>query len=282
MTQLQTFNMFWEGQYLTAIENLCMRSFIKHGHSLRVFTYNGAQVPEGVALEDARDVLPADRFFTFQGSPSAFTNIFRYKLLLDQGGWWADTDIFCCRRQMQTCEYYWAEEQPGRINGAVLRFPPGDPLCWQLLRLSEERSKGHLHKGWLGPDLLTKVLSGKKPIGLVGSTDDVYSIHWQEAHYFWLPEFSHQIEMRTCNSSFIHFWLSVLRNMGIDPHSPPPCRSFLHRLAGYRTPCSDEDLSTCRQNVQIYLAPFSRRRDRRVQNYVRKLVAALLMLIRPR
>jgi hypothetical protein len=253
MAQRQTFNMFWEGQYFTPIESLCMRSFINRGHSLTVFTYNGAPVPEGVTLEDAREVLPADRFFTFEGSPSAFTNIFRYKLLLDRGGWWVDTDIFCQKQQVWVCDYYWAEQAPGKINGAVLRFPPGDPLCWKLFRLSEERSKGPLVWGKLGPHLLTKVLSDKQPIGLAGSTGDVYAIHFIEAHYFWLPEFCHQVEMRTRNSTFIHFWFSMFQRMGINPHSPPPCGSFLHSLAGHEIPCSNEDLSACRQHVQLYL-----------------------------
>jgi hypothetical protein len=245
--------MFWEGQHLTPIESLCMRSFVSHGHGLTVFTYNGAQVPKGVALEDARQVLPADRFFTFEGSPSAFTNIFRYKLLLERGGWWADTDILCRRQQIPICGYYWAEQEPGRINGAVLRFPPSDALCWQLLRLSEERSKGPLHWGKLGPQLLTKVLSGKRPVGLAGSTADVYPIHYEEAHYFWLPELCRQVQMRTCNSTFIHFWLSMFPRMGIDLRSPPPCGSFFHNLVGHQVPCSNEDLDTCRENVRLYL-----------------------------
>ena len=57
MAEQHIFNTFWEGEYLTPIENLCLRSFVNHGHSLRLFTYNGAQVPEGVTLEDARQIL---------------------------------------------------------------------------------------------------------------------------------------------------------------------------------------------------------------------------------
>jgi hypothetical protein len=253
MSQREVFNMFWEGQPLTSVEILCMRSFVNHGHSLTVFTYNGVQVPEGVAMEDARQVLPADRYFTFEDSPSAFTNIFRYKLLLERGGWWVDTDVFCRKRQLWMCDYYWAEEIPGQINGAVLRFPPGDPLCWRLFRLSEERSKGPLVWGRLGPHLLKKVLSGKQPSGLAGSTEDVYALHWDEAYYFWLPEFCDQVETRTRNSTFIHFWSSNLGRMRIDCRGLPPCGSFLHRLAGHDTPCSNGDLSMCRQNIQRYL-----------------------------
>jgi hypothetical protein len=82
MSQRQTFNMFWEGQSLTPIETLCMRSFVNCGHDLTVFSYNGAQVPQGVALEDARQVLPADRYFTFEDSPVCFHQHFSVQALV--------------------------------------------------------------------------------------------------------------------------------------------------------------------------------------------------------
>src|SRR5664280_1029416 len=51
-------------------------------------------VPLGTKVLDARLVLFVDRIFRDRnGSYSGFSNFFRYKLLLDVGGWWVDLDL---------------------------------------------------------------------------------------------------------------------------------------------------------------------------------------------
>jgi hypothetical protein len=252
---MQVFNTFWHGESLSAVEKVCMESFIKHNHFLRVFTYSKAEMPAGVILEDAAVIMPRDRVFTFQESPSAFSNIFRYKLLLERGGWWVDTDILCLGREIPDCDYYWAREVPGKINGAILKFPPGDPMCWRLLRLSEERSKNLTQWGQLGPDLLTKVLSNYTPTRLCGSTEDVYPIHWLETHFFWLPEFLYEVEERLKNSTFVHLWHSMFKRMGMNPNLRPPRGSFLSKL--YKQyeleTCENAEAGSCRESIRRYL-----------------------------
>ncbi len=68
---------------------------MKHGHSLSLHCYQDIDVPAGVKKVDARQTLPFEEFFVFENSPSAFTNIFRYKLIAETGGWWIDTDVLC-------------------------------------------------------------------------------------------------------------------------------------------------------------------------------------------
>jgi hypothetical protein len=229
MFEDSTFNMFWHGDKLSPIDRLCMVSFVNHNHVLRVFTYSDVEMPAGVVVEDAATIMPLDRFFIFQGSPSAFTNIFRYKILLERGGWWVDTDILCLKRKLPDCDYYWANEDFQNINGAVLKFPPGDPMCWRLFRLSEEKSKNLTRWGQLGPDLLTKVLANYTPARLYRSTEDVYPVHWLEAHFVWLPEFLNEVEERIKSSTFLHLWNSISARMGIDKNRKPPLGSFLHK-----------------------------------------------------
>jgi hypothetical protein len=230
MPQNQLFNTFWHGEKLSTLEKACMRSFLEHQHMVRVFTYLRVEMPPGVIIEDASNILPYDRFFTFEGSPSAFSNIFRYKLLAERGGWWVDTDILCLRKEIPECDYYWAFEEQDRINSAILKFPPGDPVCWRLLRLSEEESKNLTHWGQLGPDLATKLLSRYTPTKLCGSTEDVYPVHWVEVHLFWLPEFLYEIEERIKTSTFLHLWQSMFKRLGVDSNDNPPFGSFLYKL----------------------------------------------------
>src|ERR1044072_9789319 len=93
----------WIGRPLSGLERLSMTSFLRHGHEYHLYCYDDVrEVPTGVLVKDANAILPAADIFTYQqgpgqGSLAAFSNVFRYRLLLERGGWWADTDAVCLR-----------------------------------------------------------------------------------------------------------------------------------------------------------------------------------------
>jgi mannosyltransferase OCH1-like enzyme len=80
------------------MERLSIASFLRHGHDYRLFTYGPVEgVPAGAVVEDARSILPESMIFQYRehASYAGFSNFFRYKLLLERGGWWVDTDTVC-------------------------------------------------------------------------------------------------------------------------------------------------------------------------------------------
>jgi hypothetical protein len=226
----EVFNMFWHGPSVSHLEIACMRSFIAKGHTLRVFSYEPLTLPDGVITENAETILPSDQIFLFADSMASFTNLFRYQLLLEQGGWWVDADVVCLKSEMPSCEYYWAEQERGELNGAVLKFPRQDPICRKLLELSTERKKSQSFYGELGPNLLTEALSGLSVTHHSGSTEDVYPLHYLQAHYFWLPEYAEFVSKSIKNATFVHLWNYMFTVMGIDRTSRPPRGSFLDKL----------------------------------------------------
>src|SRR5262245_26326073 len=86
----------WLGE-VTTMERLSMTSFLQNGHDYHLFAYGPlTNLPHGVELIDANEVIPSGSVFRdSRGGFSSFSNYFRYKLLLDRGGWWADTDVVC-------------------------------------------------------------------------------------------------------------------------------------------------------------------------------------------
>jgi hypothetical protein len=224
------FNMFFHGKGLTPLEQACMRSFVDHGHRLNVYAYQSISVPRGVQVLDANAILPRGDLFLFHNSPSAFSNIFRYKLLLENGGWWVDTDVLCLTDSIPGCDYAWADQDPEQINGAILKLPPGDSLCAELLHASRERAKALSAWGQLGPGLLTEVLPRNPPRGHFGSRVDFYPIHWVEAHMSWMEGEAEFVESRVSNSAFVHLWNSVLVKMKIDLNRRPPEGSYLEKV----------------------------------------------------
>jgi len=87
--------MFWAYGDLTKLERICINSFIRQGYLVNLWTYGLIQnAPRGVLLRDAREILDENRIFkNKRGSYASFSDLFRYKLLNEVGGLYADTDV---------------------------------------------------------------------------------------------------------------------------------------------------------------------------------------------
>lgn len=227
----QVFNTFWHGPELSPLHWACVKSFADRGHRLRVFAYQPVNLPPGVVREDARQVLPESELFEFHRSFSAFSNIFRYKLLLEQGGWWVDTDVYCLKEDIDDCSYAWAAQDDEIINGAILKFPSGDATLRGILAAAQEIGSNVKVWGEIGPALLTRHLAGREFEGHYGSTQDFYPLHWIETHLLWLPNCSGVVKARCAGSAFLHLWASMARQFGIDIYSPAPEGSVLRWMA---------------------------------------------------
>ena len=86
----------WLGP-LSVMERLVIASFGANGHEFHLYTYDQLDdLPGGAVLKDAREVLPAKWVLRdSRGSFAGFSDVFRYKLLLEKGGWWVDMDTVC-------------------------------------------------------------------------------------------------------------------------------------------------------------------------------------------
>src|SRR6185436_14119306 len=86
----------WIGPELTFLERACLRSVIRHNHSVALYCYEPpAGVPDEVELRDARAILPEGSIIRHRdGSPSLFSNRFRYELQRQAMGVWIDCDLY--------------------------------------------------------------------------------------------------------------------------------------------------------------------------------------------
>jgi len=143
-TSLSAIHMFWHGPALTRVERLCMASFVAHGHRVQLHVYDEpCGVPEGVRVTDARQVLAEKELFRHpkSGSMAIFADWFRYRVLFDQGGVWADTDVVCLQplSYPHTEVYAWEDEH--QINNAVLGLPAGHELALWMANCCESPNK---------------------------------------------------------------------------------------------------------------------------------------------
>ena len=86
----------WVGSTLSTLEQLSIKSYLRNGYTYHLYSYNDVQaVPPGTVMRDGNEVLPASAIFQYRkhNSYAGFSNYFRYKLLLQNGGWWSDLDM---------------------------------------------------------------------------------------------------------------------------------------------------------------------------------------------
>ena len=82
------------------MEQMSIQSFIHHGHEYHLYVYDEVEgIPAGTKIKDANRVLPDSDIFSKTATKTAgyvtFSNLFRYQLLKDIGGWWVDLDVVC-------------------------------------------------------------------------------------------------------------------------------------------------------------------------------------------
>jgi hypothetical protein len=153
----------WIGPSLGLMERLAITSFLRHGHEFHLYCYEEiANVPEGTVVRDGSEVLPASSIFCYDqgpgaGSVSAFSNLFRYKLLLERGGWWVDMDMVCLKPfDFPEPVVFCGQHTPDswQVNTSVIRLPPGHDVAQFCYDAAVQRGREGLVWGETGPMLL--------------------------------------------------------------------------------------------------------------------------------
>jgi hypothetical protein len=205
---------------------------VSFGHDFVLYSYEPIEVPAGVQLVDASTLFAEEEVFFYSegasaGSPSAFSNLFRYELLRRYGGWWCDTDVLCLTGDLPEQDLAFAYEDDTRINGAILKIPVGHPLACQLV--SEAKSLGTQIKwGQAGPYLITRMVKLNKLENYLLPTRLIYPIHWSRALDLVNPDVSIDVTEQVRGSLFVHLWNEIFRRTPILKEVAPPQGSFLH------------------------------------------------------
>ena len=230
------FQSFWLGPQISPYQLLSMQSFVSHDHRYILYCYDRMPVVPGVELRDAADILPRSRIFFYKrgpgaGSVSAFTNLFRYKLLRDRGGWWTDTDVICLGRELPDTDVVMAWESSAHVGTAVLKLPQGHPLAAELCEQAELQGED-LSWGQTGPQLLTRLVIGSRWERCVLPTSFCFPISYHHDEYRMMldPNLSGIARSRIAESSLVHLWNEEWRRINFNYFAPPPNGSLLAEL----------------------------------------------------
>lgn len=232
---LDTVQTFWHGRTLGPVECLMLRSFLYHGHPVHLYTFNaeslGPDVPAGVELKDAKDILSEENIYFYKGnsSLSAFSNDFRFKLLYDRGGVWIDTDVVCLKpmQWLETMDVAIASEYLQHVRGAhatthLLKLPQGGLIAKRCMEVCDRLKQEVVHgtRTWgLGPDTIRTVVKTMNLRCLPPERTSTCPYHSfktlvMPANQNLYPE---RVEDIKADTGVIHLWHEMWRREGVNP-----------------------------------------------------------------
>jgi hypothetical protein len=230
------FQSFWHGGPLSPYELFCLRSFIDWGHAVDLYTYDTSlAVPAGVRVCDAAELIAEDRVFVYQaegfgkGSPSAFSNFFRYTLLAEKGGWWIDTDVVCLTDRIPVDDEFFARQDADFVAPGTMYFEPRHPVMMQCLEQATKLGR-NVKWGDTGPRLFTRVLEEQGRLDRAAAPSVCYPIHYSQAVEVLRPSRAAELAARIEPALFLHVWNSTLVHRGVQKGCRPPKGSLLRTL----------------------------------------------------
>jgi hypothetical protein len=134
-----TVNGLWIGKILNLPELLTINSFINNGHKFVLWAYDEieTELPADLILMDASKIIPKELVFCYKysnqfghgkGSYAGFSDIFRYKLLYEYGGWWTDMDVCCLKALDFEDDFVFRTHHSLPVVGNIMKCPPKSEL----------------------------------------------------------------------------------------------------------------------------------------------------------
>lgn len=239
-------NTVWIGERLGPIHAACLRSFVRNGHDVVLHAYGRpVDVPEGVRLFDANQLMSKDEIFSHKGTGSLAiaSDIYRYRIQREGLGLYVDCDIYCLK-PFPDNEFTIAWESNVWLNPAILRVPKDSEILKSLLEAAEDpyfippwlpvkrqrrmrlkkmigRGKHVADQEWgvIGPALLTHHV---QRLGLenLAAPADIYSPMFGLLSNLLFEEGLTVSDLVTSRTLGLHLYNSGLKGKEIKPNTP--------------------------------------------------------------
>ena len=218
------------------LERLCITSFLRHGIAYNLYVYDEPrQVPPGVLLKDAASIVPPNKTFRYSagefnlGSVAGFTNLFRYTVIQQFGGWWVDTDVCLIRPlEFDQEEVYFEESsqtEPFYVSTSCFKAPPDSLVMGDCLTRFAEKDVTRIVHGETGPRLLTDSILSLDLGALVLNNKDLAPVPWWEWGRLFYDE-----SLALEDWQAVHFWNAMITADGLDKNSRFPVNAPYERL----------------------------------------------------
>jgi hypothetical protein len=212
----------WFYEALPVMQQMSIASFLRRGHEYHLYTYGTlAGAPRGTVLRDAAEILPETEVKRDREGLgfAAFADKFRYKLLLERGGWWVDTDVICLRTFDDPASYVFASEHTlagdaAVPNNAILKSPAGSAILTSAYEACSAVNVGAVGWAELGPKLMAQLIPAFGLCNSIAEPERFCPVPWFRFQLPTEPESHLGLNPETLA---VHLWHSRWRRRGVDP-----------------------------------------------------------------
>jgi Glycosyltransferase sugar-binding region containing DXD motif len=219
----------WIGDALSTMEKLSISSYIEHGHDYHLYIYNDVSgVPPQTIIKDANEILPSAMITRCDayGSYAGFADYFRYKLLLEKGGYWSDLDIVCIKPLNFEDAYVFSSENNAsgieKVTNALIKAPKGSRLLRFASEIAGAKDLQKLQWGEIGPYLLQDLVRRLSLDEYVKSASTFCPIPPHRFYEALLPGYCNGFSEQTHT---VHLYNEMWRRLGVykDEIYAPTC-----------------------------------------------------------
>lgn len=248
--QLVQLASYWEGP-AGWMERLCVRSMLRHGHPLTIYSYKPDAVRAldlGADVQDARDIVPENHpinRYRAVGHFALMSNLFRLELQRQSRGIWVDLDCLFLKPLAPTSPYVFGRVAGLKLNGAVLGLPAGAPMVedymssitavplrtpWATLRRRLWRDleilTGHpmpppAVQTNIGPRALTYFAKKHGVLSHAVARDVFYPVGTSDAHILVDSDDRKSRAAITDKTVIVHLWHGQLKKIDLLKPTPP-------------------------------------------------------------
>ena len=114
----------WIGDSLTEMEIYCIKSFLRNGFDFHLYVYEHVKkVPKGTTIKNGNTIMKKKDIFKLKETFLPFSDIWRYKLLYEKGGYWVDMDMICMKPFDFKDEFVFSSERTIKEGAYKMKVP---------------------------------------------------------------------------------------------------------------------------------------------------------------
>jgi len=232
----------WVGNTLSEMEIYSINSFLRLGYDFHLYTYEPVKnVPKGTTIINGSKILSKKKIFKLKETYLPFADIFRYKMLYENGGYWTDLDmiavkrfdkvfkdkpfIFSSERTIQKGAYRRNEKHIPNIG--ILKAPPKSAFYKELFEICMKYQEKGANKDKLKyMKVMRKMIDKYGYHKYVHSPADFCHLDWWYAKDAFMPLTKYKdkygVKSKSIASMFrrpytVHFWRDLItKKYGLD------------------------------------------------------------------
>ena len=230
--QKEVVRTLWQGAALGPYQLLALRSFADRGCQPEVYTYDPSLVlPRWIVRKSAAAILPPELVLRYLRGERRFairSDLFRWALLSQLGGWWIDPDVVLLASKLPQDDLFIScPTEFGLASTAVLKFPAEHSLPLAAMQSAMASDGGDQIEE---APFRAEIIERHGVASLCQPGKSVCPISWFDVPRLFDPLKGGELAQNLKDKPFLDLHYEVWLRSGVPQYLGPPEGSFLDLL----------------------------------------------------